>query len=464
MNGYLRFGLRAQLVVALSVVYLISFALLGTATLRLTQAAGQAERARSARLYAQALSMALAPTDAGRAPSAEVVLDALVRRGGLQAVRVRTRDGTSYGRGRVPGGSGVGVALPGGSRLTFWLRRPAASATRALGNLLLLYVAITGLAVVVLTYILLTYWIVRPLDQLTRGSELLAGGTSDVRVPERGAAEVARLAAAFNEMARQLRSERQALEQRLGELEHKTTELRTTQQQLIHGEKLASVGRLAAGVAHEIGNPLSAILGLIELLRSSELDAEQSAEFLQRVHRETERINRIIRDLLDFSRRDPEGDGGQQAELDQVVADAVNLVRPQKDSQQIEIGVEIEPGLPRVLGSSQRLTQVVLNLLLNAVDAMQGRGRIRIEARRDGEGCLLAVSDDGPGLPRQVLDHLFEPFTTTKPTGQGTGLGLAVSHTLVEGMGGSISAFNPPAGGARFEVRLRVALNTADDR
>jgi C4-dicarboxylate-specific signal transduction histidine kinase len=260
-------------------------------------------------------------------------------------------------------------------------------------------------------------------------------------------------------MASQLRAEREALVQRLRELERTTIELRSTQQQLIHGEKLASVGRLAAGVAHEIGNPLAAILGLVELLRAGGLSPEQAEEFLARVHGETERINRIIRDLLDFSRRDPKDEASaSSADLAQVVAGAVQLVRPQKESKQVEIDVDVSADVGRVLGPEHRLTQVVLNLLLNAVDALEGKGRVRIEARRHGEReCALTVSDDGPGLPPEVLAHLFEPFTTTKPPGKGTGLGLAVCHALVEGMGGTISAGNRLEGGARFEVRLRLA-------
>jgi signal transduction histidine kinase len=449
-------GLRAQIVLALTVVFVISFALLGTAALRLTQAAGQVERARSARVYAQALAAAFARGGIDDAGTRDALLDALAQRPELRAIRLTAADGRRFRRGSEPAEPGARVALEGGGSLTLWLKRMPGSSELPLGRLLLLYVSMTGLAVLVLTYIALTYLIVRPLDRVTRGSEALASGDADVRVPERGAAEVVQLAAAFNEMARQLRAERESLEQRLRELERKTLELKATQQQLIHGEKLASVGRLSAGIAHEIGNPLTAIVGLLELLRAGGLDPSQSNEFLARIQRETERIHRIIRDLLDFSRRDPEGEiASQSADLEAVVADAVGLVRPQKESKEIEIAVDIEPGLARVLGAQHRLTQVVLNLLLNALDALEGRGSIRIEVRRAERGCTLSVSDNGPGLPQQVLDRLFEPFTTTKPPGKGTGLGLAVCHALVESMGGSITAHNPPEGGARFEVRLR---------
>jgi two-component system NtrC family sensor kinase len=454
----LRFGLRAQIMVALSVVFLVSFALLGTAAVRLTQAASEVERARSARLYAGAFAAALERTPVSDRAAIDAQLDALTAHVELRALRIVAPGGVRYERGRPDGHSGVTVPIGQGGRLTLWLGDSAARARLPLGNLLLFYVSITGLAVLVLAYFALTHLIVRPLDRLTRSSELLAAGAADVGVPERGAAEVARLAAAFNAMAAQLRAERDALERRLRELEQTTTELRTTQQQLIHGEKLASVGRLAAGVAHEIGNPLAAILGFVELLRAGDLPAAQSQEFLARIHSETERIHRIIRDLLDFSRRDLGEPAAASADLEQVVADAVNLVRPQKASKQVEIRVELEPGIGRVLGPQDRLTQVVLNLLLNAIDALEGRGCVRIEAQRsNGATCVLSVTDDGPGLPAQILEHLFEPFTTTKPAGKGTGLGLAVCHTLVEGMGGQITARNLPEGGARFEVQLRCS-------
>jgi two-component system NtrC family sensor kinase len=462
MPAPIRFGLRAQIVLALSVVFLISFALLGTATLRLTQAAGQGEQRRAARLHATALAIAVGQLHAGDDAAIDTVLDQLASGAPLRAIRIERADGTTHQRGRPPAEPGVSAPLPDGGRLTVWLEPAPARSRLPLGNLLLFYVLITGLAVLMLTYFSLTYWIVRPLDRLTLSSELLARGSPDVRVPERGAAEAVRLAAAFNHMAAQLRAERQALEQRLRELEQRTSELKQTQQQLIHGEKLASVGRLAAGIAHEIGNPLSAILGLVELLREGGLSRDEATEFLERIQRETERIHRIIRDLLDFSRRDVEDESaGQSSDLRQVIEDAVQLVRPQKESREIEIRVDVEAGLGRVVGPDHRLRQVVLNLLLNAVDALavRGGGVIRIEARRRVEvgDCTLTVTDNGPGLPASVREHLFEPFTTTKPSGKGTGLGLAVCHALVEGMGGAIEAEDMPEGGARFRVQLLLS-------
>jgi C4-dicarboxylate-specific signal transduction histidine kinase len=306
----------------------------------------------------------------------------------------------------------------------------------------------------------LTYLIVRPLSRLTASAEQFGQGTLQHQVEVRGSAEAVRLARTFNRMAVLLKAEREALTQRLAELERTTRELQRTQRQLIHGEKLASVGRLAAGVAHEIGNPLTAISGLIELLRGGDLSPAQQAEFLQRIAAETDRIHGIIRELLDFARHDgPRAELESRCELRLAIEDAVNLVRPQKESREVQITVNVRPDLGEVTGSRARLTQVVLNLLLNAVDALAGRGHIAINADllADAGIAVLRVSDDGPGIAPEIAQHLFEPFSTTKPAGKGTGLGLAVTHTIVEALGGSISAGNGEAAGAWFEVRLPLA-------
>ena len=456
-----RLGLRAQIVLALLAVFVLSFALLGTATVRLTRAASQVEKTRTAAAIAETTAVALqagGADDVAASPEhARRVLEVAVRSVPLLGARLEGAAGLRVVVGHVPHAPGVSVALSSGARLTVWPEPADERARGPLANLLSFYVAMTGLTVLMLAYFALTHLIVRPLDRITAVSEQLASRSLELRAPEVGAAEVVRLASALNHMAAELRAEREALVQRLRELEQRTEELKATQAQLIHGEKLASVGRLAAGVAHEIGNPLAAILGLVELLRGGGLPPEQSEEFLGRIQGETERIHRIIRDLLDFARRDADAEHADESvDLREVVDEAVALLRPQKLSKQVAIEVQLPEGLPRVRGSASRLTQVVVNLLLNALDALQGQGAVSIGARRDGERCVLVIEDDGPGIAAEIKDRLFEPFTTTKPVGQGTGLGLAVSLALVESMGGTIRASSRQPGGARFEVVLRV--------
>ncbi len=332
----------------------------------------------------------------------------------------------------------------------------------------MLYALTIGGFALIFTYVALGHVVVRPIDRLTRASERLASGGAHVAVSEEGASEVVRLAVAFNDMAAQLRDERAALEARLVELERATRELRAAQEGLVRSEKLASVGRLAAGVAHEIGNPLAAILGFVELLRGGGLEPAEAQEFLARVGAETQRIHRIIRDLLDFSRQSQDADAGRATcDLREVVGDAVRLVAPQKDLHRVEIQQRLDADAPRVRGAADHLTQVALNLLLNAADAVAGEGTITVTVASTGDGASLVVEDTGPGIAPAVLDTLFEPFVTTKPAGAGTGLGLAVCHTIVERLGGTLRASNTitkdgSVSGARFELRLPTAP-LADD-
>ena len=327
-------------------------------------------------------------------------------------------------------------------------------------TLFLFYLGLTAATVLLLTYVLLTYFIVRPIDRLRLASERLASGSLRTEVPVQGAAEVARLAATFNEMAAQLRQDRAALQERLEQLERTTAELTTAQEQLVRSARLAAVGRLSAGVAHEIGNPLAAIRGLLDLMELGDLGPDEEREFIARIQRETERIHRTIRDLLDFSRDEP-GDHVDRvessADLGEVVSDTVKLVDRQTRFRDIDLTLRLVDGLPRVKGDHERLRQLMLNLLFNAADALGGRGRIEVRAEQGGNAVLLTIEDDGPGIDEAILDQVFDPFVTTKPAGQGTGLGLAVCYTIAERLGGSIEAGNQVAGGAVFKVTLPVA-------
>lgn len=439
---------------ALSIAFIASFSLLGVATVQLTQRARSLDREHDTAESALRLSRELWHAQGNPELRFAAVSAILVGRNGVPAIEWIRR--TQHLVAGHPVGRYVEQAMPDGTTLRVWFREPAAADATPVTNLLLLYVAVTGGGILLLTYVFLTYLIVRPVESVTRASERLASGSQFVNVPEEGAGEVMRLAVAFNEMARQLRAERSTLEQQLGELERSAAHLRTAQDQLLRSEKLASVGRLSAGVAHEIGNPLAAILGMLELLRDGDTDPALSKEFLRRIQSETERINKIIRDLLDFSRQGhaPSADG--ETDVAAVVEDAVRLIAPQKDLHGVTIERRLAADAPPVRGVADQITQVVLNLLLNAADAIHGEGTIQIEvaASADREWVELAVTDTGPGIDARVVDHLFEPFVTTKPTGEGTGLGLAVCHTIVERLGGTIRAENPPGGGARFVMRL----------
>jgi signal transduction histidine kinase len=334
-----------------------------------------------------------------------------------------------------------------------WVQAAQDDSGLALVRILVLYAALSALGILVLSYALLTRLIVRPIAELTVAADRLARGVEGARASPAGAAEIGQLAVTFNRMSADLSKERAALKARLVELERAHAELATKDASLVRSEKLASVGRLAAGVAHEIGNPLTSILGLVDLLEQGGIDEATEREFLRRIHAETDRIHRTIRELLDFSRKGPD-DASTGADVKAAVERAVALVAPQKDMRKAMLERRLPEEAVTAKIAQEHLVQVLLNLLMNAADAIDGEGSIAIDVRGEGGQVTLEVTDSGPGIAADVADKLFEPFVTTKPSGKGTGLGLAVCHSIVERAGGSIRAESPEGGGARFVVRL----------
>ncbi len=456
-------GLRAQILIALSAAFVLSFTGLGIVVMQVTKRSQELERDRRTQATAEALAVAVdASGETG--PSSDALAH-LIGRAGVIGVSYGPPDGVGIRFGETQGEAGAVVSLSSGDRLSVWSAPVDMTSTRLLGELLRLYLFLTGAFILLIAYVALTRLIVNPVENLTRAAERLGSGKLNHEVPVAGAAEVASLAVRFNRMARELRAERSSLEARLIDLERATTELRATQDQLVRSEKLASVGRLGAGIAHEIGNPLAAILGLVEILQMGGLEDQEQSEFLKRIRSETERIHRIIRELLDYSRHQPEAAAADaQADLVEVVEHAVKLLTPQSDLRRIRIERRFEEELMLVHGSADELSQIVLNLLLNATDAIAGEGNILIQVEAQAEQVLLKVTDSGPGIPEQVRDKLFEPFVTTKPSGKGTGLGLAVCLALVNRYGGSIQAENSAHGGACFTVRFRSIANTDSQR
>jgi signal transduction histidine kinase len=348
------------------------------------------------------------------------------------------------------------------------MARPRTAAVTAgdratpLVRLVALYMTTFGLALLVFAYLVLTRLIVRPVDQLVDAADRVANGARTLPVPRSGARELIELGASVRAMAERLISEEAALLVKVDELTQTTTRLTETQAQLVRSERMASVGRLAAGVAHEIGNPLAALAGMQDLmLLDPELPPEAQRDFLERMRKETERIHTVVRDLLDFAR--PEGSGAQSegsdamgADVASVVGDVIALVRPQKPFRTVRIETDVPPSL-RVKLPAHRLTQVLLNLVLNAGAAVasgpRGAGRVAIAGREADGRVRIDIEDDGPGIAPEVLDRLFEPFVTTKEVGEGTGLGLAVCRGIVESAGGEVGVA-AVASGARFFVVL----------
>lgn len=274
--------------------------------------------------------------------------------------------------------------------------------------------------------------VIRPMALLEEGANRLAGGDLSARIDLDSADEFGRVAQQFNRMTLMLREHRQ---------------------QLLQSERLAAIGRFAAGVAHEINNPLGVILGYVRVLRkdaSSRLDQD-----LKIVEDEAVRCHEIVEGLLDLAR--PVKGGPQPADLRGIADEAVAWLKGAEQSTDAEVEVQ---GAGVVIGNPQKLWQVLTNLLKNAAEASGKGGKVRVRILADGaEHVVLTVEDDGPGLPKEQPDRLFEPFYSTKATG--TGLGLAVSRAIVQAHGGSLDAASAPAGGAIFTVRLPLWVGEA---
>jgi two-component system, NtrC family, sensor kinase len=323
-----------------------------------------------------------------------------------------------------------------------------------------LYTALVALALLVIAYFALTRLIVRPLDALARAAERVASGARRLAVPKTSVRELSELGASLGVMTERLLHEEDKLRRKIDEVERATERLKEAQDRLVRSERLASVGRLAAGLAHEIGNPISALMGLEDLVLAGGLTPEEEHDFLTRMRKETERIHRILRDLLQFARPAAQPLAGEDeqepGDVDTAARDTAALVAPQRSLQDISLKLEVDPGLPAVSLGHEQLMQVILNLVMNAADAVGAGGNVRVAATRTGNRVRLLVEDDGPGVDPRVQAQLFEPFVTTKDVGKGTGLGLAVCRGLVEAAGGSITLDTEYGRGARFLVDLPI--------
>ena len=276
---------------------------------------------------------------------------------------------------------------------------------------------------------------------------------------EPGGFALSRAAVAFERLALAFGDERERLAAKVGELTAANAALAEARASLLRNEKLATVGRLASGLAHEVGNPLGAISGYVELARAR-LPPEPHPDLvdaLARIDTAAQRIDRTVRDLLDFARPSPP----LLAPLDLAAAldGALRLARVQRRFKLVEVTLDLPAGLPPVQADEHHLAQVLLNLLLNAGDAMGGEGHVAIAARAASGSVVLTVQDSGPGIAPGDLPRIFNPFFTTKEPGEGTGLGLALSHRIMESFGGEIAARGAPGGGACFELRFRAGAS-----
>lgn len=359
------------------------------------------------------------------------------------------------------------VLVPGDNGVVAVLLRTDPQTVRVgpLVQLIALYIGILGLALLFVVYVMMTRIVVRPIERLSRAASKVVEGGRELEVPKAGGREMVELGLSLAKMTAALRSEEEKLRENVTAIEAAHDDLKAAQDTVVRSERLASVGRLAAGLAHEIGNPIAAILSFQELVLDGELDEDQR-EFVVRMKRETERVHRILRDLLDFARPAASGVVGKNALGEDEVGTAsareaiehvVALVGPQKSLADVTVAVAIDEDLPAIGMRAERVEQVLLNLVMNAADVVpKAEGRIRVRARREGQSVVIEIEDNGGGIAPSVRGRLFEPFVTTKEVGKGTGLGLAVCRGLVESAGGEIQVLDGDEG-AVFVVTLPQA-------
>lgn len=337
---------------------------------------------------------------------------------------------------------------------------------------MLAYTLIALLAISVLSWVFVWRLVGQPLKHLKDGTRELADGNLGYQLDVHSTDEAGELATSFNRMSLQLRAAHEeivswakTLEDRV---EQKTHELKAAHEHVLHVEKMATIGKMAAVVAHEINNPLSGILTYAKLLRkwiergeaatTKKIDAEQSLDLIAS---ESRRCGDLVRNLLTFSRQAPMNI--QTADLNVVVERCVRLVTHQLQMHGVELHLDLPSGLPHMQCDPAQIEQVVLALVLNANDAMPHGGNLWLSTRLcEGVPELaIQVRDDGAGIPADLIPHLFEPFLTTKENGKSVGLGLAVSRNIVEGHRGRIDVQSEAGKGTTFTVTLPLEAGGA---
>lgn len=317
-----------------------------------------------------------------------------------------------------------------------------------------------------------------PLKDLESGAEKVAAGELTQEIPVRGDDEFGHVAGSFNHMTAALNQSRQELQELIQTLELKveerTQELRVAEAEIAQGEKLASVGVMAAGIAHELNNPLTGILTFTSLLRRKMADGSEDAEDMDLVIRETRRCASIIKRLLDFAREKVPVKGW--FDLNHVIGETVRFVDRPAALKQIAIATDFDPKLPPIWGDADLIKQVILNILVNAQQSIEGQGSITVQSRLHDHAKAPAkpgvenlpmveviVRDTGCGIAEDNMQRIFDPFYTSKEVGKGTGLGLSVSYGIVKAHGGRITVESVVGEGSTFHILLPISSPFGDD-
>lgn len=316
------------------------------------------------------------------------------------------------------------------------------------------YLVLTQLALFFLGYVLFHRTVIGPIRETARIAGNASGLASvrDLSRSWRLQGDMQRISASLRAMIMKIVDDREKMQELVDELRESHHELEAAQQGLIRSEKMATVGRLAAGLAHEIGNPLQIVMGYVELLQR-EAASNSCSDILARMDDELNRIHTILQRLLEFAR--PIKENVQTCDVNRLVEDVASLVKGRKGFRKIEFEVILDPNLEPTPTEAEKMRQVLINLLFNAADAIpESGGKICLRTEKTDEQFIIEVQDSGSGIPAENLEKIFDPFFTTKEPGKGTGLGLAVCLGLVESIGGSLDIRSETAHGTTVTISL----------
>lgn len=327
------------------------------------------------------------------------------------------------------------------------------------------YILINLVVLVVIGFFRMRQLVVRPIERLVSLADRYSDQDTILFTAGSPEGEFGQLARSLNAMLTRIEQDRHSLEKTVAELEAANRRLKQQQQEMIRTEKLASVGRLAAGLAHEIGNPLGIVQGYLGLLDQAPLQDEESRDFVRRADRELQRVNTLIRQLLDFARVS-EGNP-EPASLHEVLFKVIEMMRVQAIFRDMQIRCDFAASRDLVYADQDRLRQVFVNCLLNSADAIIAAGRrddgviavsTDLPAPETGDakaGCIrIRISDNGTGITMEEQANIFDPFYTTKEPGKGTGLGLSVSLSIIESMGGRMEMDSDAGQGSELSIFL----------
>ncbi len=482
-------GLRTEIVLNIAFLMILATALIGFVVLKVSEQAAFDQKDKSAMVILNSIQNSLKYADAEPRPadvsSIQRLIDVFMGSGGISAIMVVDRDmcivaHSSHGEvGKLHPEDAIVRAIKGGN-ITSEISEDFVAITSPLfikdavfggikitlsssdirdaagksQRLILFYVILTLVILVVFASILLSRTIARPIDELVRVTEAIADGDMNQRVKVRRLNEIGLLAESLNRMAGKLREGRDVLEDNIRTLRAAHNDLKKAQDEVIRAEKMASVGRLAAGLAHEIGNPVGAILGYTNILQK-EANEEDQADYLARIEMEVQRINRIVRGLLDYAR--PGEFKPIEVNVNDIIKSSLDLVSSQKGFERIEVKTHLTD-IPMAKADPHQLQQVLINLFINASDAMPEGGRLTVEtevrSQESGEFLDISVADTGTGMDDEDMKKIFDPFYTTKEPGKGTGLGLAICQRIIESFGGTIEVESRKGEGSEFKILL----------